>query len=191
MIRKLTGTVLTIAAVLLAGLALAQEGNEPPQMTPEQMAEMEAYMKAGTATREMALDGRVLMEELTSSMMGYDNVTGKYWSTWTDSMFTGLMVSEGTCPGVPYSAMTFSNARRRALLQIRWSLWRCESSRGDGAGTSSRAALTAVQNSVRARSDSWSMKTRRVRSGSNPMNAARSASVIQRTKARRPFVVAR
>jgi hypothetical protein len=111
-------------------------------MTPEQMAEMEAYMKAGapgaphqalasgagsydltikswhepggpateetgTAIRTMALDGRVLIEELTSSVMGmpftghgmtgYDNVSGKYWSTWTDSMSTGLMVSEGTC----------------------------------------------------------------------------------------------
>jgi len=30
-------------------------------------------------------------------MQGYDNVTGKYWSTWNDSMSTGLMVSEGTC----------------------------------------------------------------------------------------------
>jgi hypothetical protein len=47
------------------------------------------------------------MEEVTASMMGmsftghgmmgYDNVSGKYWSTWTDSMSTGLMVSEGTC----------------------------------------------------------------------------------------------
>ncbi len=61
----------------------------------------------GTAMRSMALDGRVLVEELSSSMMGspftghgmmgYDNVTGKYWSTWNDSMSTGLMVSEGTC----------------------------------------------------------------------------------------------
>jgi hypothetical protein len=24
-------------------------------------------------------------------------VSGKYWSTWIDSMSTGLMVSEGTC----------------------------------------------------------------------------------------------
>ena len=30
-------------------------------------------------------------------MHGYDNVTGKYWSTWNDSMSTGVMVSEGTC----------------------------------------------------------------------------------------------
>jgi hypothetical protein len=48
-------------------------------MTPEQMAEMEAYMKAGTpgappmeetgtATRTMGLDGRVLIEEIKSSM---------------------------------------------------------------------------------------------------------------------------
>lgn len=30
-------------------------------------------------------------------MQGYDNVSGKYWATWNDSMSTGLMVSEGTC----------------------------------------------------------------------------------------------
>ena len=45
MSRKMVGTVLTAAAVLLGTLALAQE---QPQMTPEQMAEMEAYIKAGT-----------------------------------------------------------------------------------------------------------------------------------------------
>jgi hypothetical protein len=55
----------------------------------------------------MALDGRVLIEELSSSMMGqpfagiglhgYDNVSGKFWGTWNDSMSTGLMVSEGSC----------------------------------------------------------------------------------------------
>jgi len=62
--------------------------------------------ETGTATRSMTLDGRVLVEDVSSSMMGspftghgmmgYDNVTGKYWSTWNDSMSTGLMVSEGT-----------------------------------------------------------------------------------------------
>jgi hypothetical protein len=30
-------------------------------------------------------------------MQGYDNVTGRYWSTWNDSMSTGLMVNDGTC----------------------------------------------------------------------------------------------
>ena len=63
----------------------------------------------GAATRVMALDGRVLMEEFEGTMMGgpfnghgmtgYDNVTGQYWSTWNDSMSTGLMVSTGTCNG--------------------------------------------------------------------------------------------
>jgi len=139
MTRKLAGTVLATALLLLATSALAQE---QPQMTPEQQAEMEAYMKAGmpgaqhkalasragnydikitswhepggppmeetgTAIRTMGLEGRVMFEELKSSVMGmpftghgmtgYDNVTGKYWSTWTDSMSTGVMVSEGTC----------------------------------------------------------------------------------------------
>ena len=135
------GLSLVALAVVVAG-TLAVAGQEPPQMTPEQKAEMEAYMKAGTpgaphqwlasqagtyelkitswhepggppmveagtAKRTVMLDGRVLIEDLSSSMMGtpfvghgmsgYDNVTGKYWSTWTDSMSTGLMVSEGAC----------------------------------------------------------------------------------------------
>ena len=61
----------------------------------------------GTATRRMILGDRVLVEEVSSQMMGqpftgqglhgFDNVTGKHWSTWNDSMSTGLMVSEGTC----------------------------------------------------------------------------------------------
>ena len=62
---------------------------------------------AGTATRGMILGDRVLVEEVTSAMMGqpfsgqglqgFENVTGKYWSTWNDSMSAGLMVSEGAC----------------------------------------------------------------------------------------------
>jgi hypothetical protein len=63
--------------------------------------------ESATATRTMALDGRVMVEDFKGSMMGmpftghgmrgYDNVTGKHWSTWMDSMSTGVMVSEGTC----------------------------------------------------------------------------------------------
>jgi hypothetical protein len=66
-----------------------------------------ATEEGGTVTRSMALDGRVLVEQFDGTMMGapfkghgmsgYDNVTGKYWSTWNDSMSTGLMVSYGTC----------------------------------------------------------------------------------------------
>lgn len=61
----------------------------------------------GTATRKMILGDRVMVEEVASQTMGkpytgqglhgYDNVTGKYWATWNDSMSTGLMISDGTC----------------------------------------------------------------------------------------------
>lgn len=64
-------------------------------------------MDKGTATRTMTLDGRVLTEDMQAAMhgqpftghgmQGYDNVTGRYWSTWNDSMSTGLMVNDGTC----------------------------------------------------------------------------------------------
>jgi hypothetical protein len=130
------------AALLIATSAFAQETSKTPEMTPEQKAEMEAYMKAGTpgaphqmmaatvgtydlkikswhdpkgpakeetgtATRKMILGGRVLVEDMSCTMMdspftgqgmrGYDNVSGKYWSLWMDSMSTGMMTSEGTC----------------------------------------------------------------------------------------------
>jgi hypothetical protein len=141
MARRAITIAAAISIVLLAGTARAQ-GQTEPQMTPEQKAEMDAYVKAGTpgaphqalavtagsynlkvrswhepngqatedkgtATRSMILDGRVLAESVHSQMMGqpwsghgmtgYDNVTGKYWSTWNDSMTTGLMLAEGTC----------------------------------------------------------------------------------------------
>ncbi len=77
-----------------------------------------AMEETGTATRTMALDGRVLVEEVSSTMLGepftghgmqgYDNVSGKYWSTWTDSMSTGIMVSEGTCDAKDSCAFTGS-----------------------------------------------------------------------------------
>jgi hypothetical protein len=130
------------AAALVATAALAADP-QMPEMTPEQKAEMEAYMKAGmpgpphnglasttgsydvmvkhwhqpgapaveeppgTVKRSMILGGRVMVEEFNGTMMGqpfighgmtgYDNVTDKYWSTWMDSMSTGMMLSEGTC----------------------------------------------------------------------------------------------
>jgi Protein of unknown function (DUF1579) len=66
-----------------------------------------AMEETGTATRSMALGGRVLVEQVNGTMMGmpftghammgFDNVSGKYWSTWNDSMSTGIMVTEGTC----------------------------------------------------------------------------------------------
>ncbi len=136
-----TFVAICVVVVALAGPAFAQEG-EMPKMTPEQMAEMEAYMKAGAlgpqhqvmaehvgtfdvavkswmdpkappieskgvAVRTLHMGGRVMHEEFQGDMMGtpftglarsgYDNVSGKWWSTWTDSMSTGIMVSEGEC----------------------------------------------------------------------------------------------
>lgn len=130
-----------VAAAALAASAFAQEG-EMPEMTPEQMAEMQAYMQAGAlgpqheqmaeqvgtydvavkswmdpsappiestgvAIRTLHMGGRVMHEEFQGDMMGtpfvglsrtgFDNVSGTWWSTWTDSMSTGIMVSKGDC----------------------------------------------------------------------------------------------
>lgn len=90
----------------------------------------------GTATRTMMLGGRVLVENVKSSMMGtaytghgmqgYDNVTGKYWSTWSDSMSTGLMVSEGSCDAKNACSFTGSwndpitKASVKARMTTRW-----------------------------------------------------------------------
>jgi len=172
MVRRLAGTLSKIAAVVLVITpALAQGGQEHPQMTAEQKAEMEAYMKAGapgaqhqwlasiagtydlkirswhepggpamedtgTATRTMILGGRALVEDVTSSMMGtpftghgmtgFDNVTGKYWSTWSDTMSTGVMLSQGTCDAQKVCTFTgtwndpIKKAPVKARLTTRW-----------------------------------------------------------------------
>lgn len=172
MIRTLSTTLLAAAITLpaLCSSALAQDA--APQMTPEQQAQMQAYIAAGTpgdahaqlqktvgdydleirswhdpsapasvekgtATRRMTLGDRVLVEEVKSSMMGqpftglgmhgYDNVTGRHWSTWNDSMSTGLMVSEGSCDAA--GACTFTGTwmdpvTKKALtsrMTTRWS----------------------------------------------------------------------
>ena len=74
--------------------------------------------ETGTATRKMMLEGRVMAEDMQSKMMGqpftghgmqgYDNVSGKWWSTWNDSMSTGLMVSDGSCDDA--GACTFTGS---------------------------------------------------------------------------------
>jgi len=74
--------------------------------------------ETGTATRKLMLEGRVMAEDMQSKMMGqpftghgmqgYDNVSGKWWSTWNDSMSTGLMVSEGSCDDA--GACTFTGS---------------------------------------------------------------------------------
>lgn len=72
----------------------------------------------GVSTRRMVLGGRVMVEEAKATMMGqpfdglglhgFDNVSGKYWATWNDSVGTGLMVAEGDCDG--QGACTFTGS---------------------------------------------------------------------------------
>jgi hypothetical protein len=90
-----------------------------------------AMEESGTATRSMALDGRVMVEQFEGTMMGapfkghgmsgYDNVTGKYWSTWNDSMSTGLMVSTGTCDAQNACTFegTYNDAVKKAPVKMR------------------------------------------------------------------------
>jgi len=61
---------------------------------------------AGTSVVTSLMDGRYIQESNTSTMMGmpfsgmgitgFDNVLGKYVSTWIDNMGTGIMTSTGT-----------------------------------------------------------------------------------------------
>jgi len=90
----------------------------------------------GTATRRMTLGDRVMVEEVSSSMMGqpftgfgmhgYDNVTGKHWATWNDSMSTGVMVSQGQCDAKGACSYTGSwndpvtRAEIKSRMTTRW-----------------------------------------------------------------------
>lgn len=59
----------------------------------------------GTVERTVTLEGRVLEERMDSTMMGqpysgigrtgYDNVTDRYWTTWNDTMSTGIILMHG------------------------------------------------------------------------------------------------
>jgi len=65
----------------------------------------EPEVSESMVVREMELGGRVLREEWSGTVMGmpfkgvgrtgYDNVTDRYWSTWTDNLSTGLFVAYG------------------------------------------------------------------------------------------------
>ena len=72
------------------------------QMDPAQPAEV----SQSTSTITTLMDGRYSQEVASGNMMGapfsgmgitgYDNVIGKYVSTWIDNMGTGIMTSQGT-----------------------------------------------------------------------------------------------
>jgi len=75
------------------------------QMDPSQPMQEEKT----SATISSLMDGRYVQEVATGQMMGapfngmglygYDNVLGKYVSTWIDNMGTGIMKSEGVADG--------------------------------------------------------------------------------------------
>ena len=66
----------------------------------------EPQKSTGTAKGTAILDGRFVMQEDHSTMMGkpfeghmligYDNVSKKYQTTWVDNMGTGISTGEGT-----------------------------------------------------------------------------------------------
>ncbi len=95
----------------------------------------EPMVSMGTAERSMVMDGRVLQETMQSDMMGtpfsgrsltgYNNVTGKYWGTWIDTMSTGVFVSHGsrdadsgaiTLDGEFVNPMTGGTTKTRSIM---------------------------------------------------------------------------
>lgn len=65
----------------------------------------EPVVSESEVVRTMELGGRVLHETWTGEVMGmpfegigrtgYDNVTGRFWTTWTDNLSTGLFLGYG------------------------------------------------------------------------------------------------
>lgn len=96
----------------------------------------EPTIEKGTASRKMVLDGRVMVEDMNSSMhgqpyhghgmQGYDNVSGKYWGTWNDSMSTGVVVMGGDCDAKGTCSFTgswndpISKKKTNARMTTRW-----------------------------------------------------------------------
>lgn len=144
-------TLLALCSLTMAAPALPQAPGDA-EMSAEQKAAMEAWMKAMTpgkphqdlaalagswegkismwdapgavpqisaarAERKSGLGGRVLLDHWNGSVMGmpfeglgmtgYDNTSGKWWSTWSDNFSTGLMTSVGTCDVDPKRGCSF------------------------------------------------------------------------------------
>jgi hypothetical protein len=90
---------------LLAGLAGSWTTKTTAWMEPGKPP-VESY---GTCKQKMLFGGRYLQQEYAGEMMGslfrgtnligFDNHTKKYVSTWVDSMSTGIYLFEGTASG--------------------------------------------------------------------------------------------
>ena len=86
---------------------LAKMAGEWTATVKFQMDPSQPWQEAtGASVMTTLMDGRYIQESNTSVMMGmpfsgigvtgYDNVLGKYVSTWIDNMGTGIMTSTGT-----------------------------------------------------------------------------------------------
>lgn len=73
----------------------------------------------GKVERTMVLGGRVMMDRWVGTMMGmpfeglgltgFDNANGKWWSTWSDNLSTGVMTATGRCEADHAKGCTFAN----------------------------------------------------------------------------------
>jgi hypothetical protein len=82
------------------------EGTWDAKMTAWMDPSAPAQVETGKSVNTAVLGGRQLRMDYSGQFMGqpyqgvgysgYDNVTGKYFSTWSDNMSTGLFVSEGS-----------------------------------------------------------------------------------------------
>jgi hypothetical protein len=102
---------------MMKAMEAAATPGEPHKQLADSVGEFQAQMQMWPAPgappmntsmqvkRKMDLGGRVLVEHWKGEVMGaafegrgrtgYDNVTKRYWSTWTDNMSTGLLVMYG------------------------------------------------------------------------------------------------
>lgn len=88
-----------------AQLAQHFVGNWDAEQTMWMDPAAEPTKQSSKATTESLFGGRTLRMDYQGDFMGqpfqgisyigYDNVTGKYYSTWTDSMATGFMLAYG------------------------------------------------------------------------------------------------
>lgn len=104
-------------AAMMAAFQASMTPGEPHAWLAEQTGQYAAVVRSwdgpdsepvsseASVVRTMELGGRVLREEWTGTVMGmpfngvgrtgYDNVTERYWSTWTDNLSTGLFIAHG------------------------------------------------------------------------------------------------
>ncbi len=111
------GTAGMSEEAMMAAMAAAATPGEPHAKMAEMVGTYEAEMTflmdpsgepqstTMIVERTLDLEGRVMIEKWSGEFMempfagrsryGYDNVTKRYWSTWTDNWSTGLIVMYG------------------------------------------------------------------------------------------------